>query len=238
MIEFSLVLPCRNQADHIGSLLPRYVRALETTGVAFEVVAVPNKSSDATRQIVEELAIREPRIRVVSNPLGGWGRSIRLGLDAACGSILAYTNTARTEPDSIPRFLAHYREQPESLVKARRIQRAAPLREFGSFLYNCEARVLFGVGCGDVNGTPKVFGADFFRGLSLSSTGDLFDLELMSQARRRGLEVRDLPVPGFKRHGGKSTTTLKTAWNLYYGALRMRLGRNAVAQGMSRVTGG
>ncbi len=227
MIEFSLILPCRNQADHIGLLLPQYIAALDAAGVAFEIVAVPNKSSDATQAIVERLAARDPRVRCVPNDLGGWGRSVRMGLEAARGSILAYTNTARTAPESIPPFLAHYRVRPASLVKAKRVQRGAPLRQLGSFVYNCEARVLFGLRCGDVNGTPKVFAAEFFRGLPLSSTGDLLDLELMSLARRRGLEIRDIPVPGFKRHGGKSSTTLKTAWNLYFGALRLRLGASA-----------
>lgn len=219
----SLVLPCRNQADHIGALALRYLHALEAAEQAFEIIAVPNKCDDATQSILEDLAAKEARLRVAPNPLGGWGRSVRVGLDTARGTILAYTNAARTEPESLPSFVDLYREQPRSLVKARRVQRNAPLREIGSFLYNCEARLLFGLGGGDVNGTPKIFGADFYRRLKLTSTGDLLDLELMSQARRHGLTIREIPVAGFKRHGGKSTTTLKSAWGMYAGALRLRL---------------
>ena len=37
----SIVLPCRNQADHIGRIVPAYARALEATGVPFELVVVP-----------------------------------------------------------------------------------------------------------------------------------------------------------------------------------------------------
>lgn len=223
MIEFSLVLPCRNQADHIGELLPRYMRALETTNIAFEIIVVPNNSCDATQAIVENLAKHEPRLRVVPSALGGWGRAVRTGLNAARGAILAYTNAARTEPDLLPHFLAQYREHPRTLVKARRIQRNSPLRELGSLLYNLEARFLFGCGCGDINGTPKIFAADFFHGLHLTTTGDLLDLELMAQAQRHGIEICEIPVAGFKRHGGKSTTSFKSAWNMYLGALRLRL---------------
>jgi hypothetical protein len=223
MTELSLILPCRNQADHIGELLPRFVRALEATGLEFEVIAVPNNSRDRTQAIVENMAAREPRLRVVSSDLGGWGRAVRLGLDAARGTILAYTNAARTEPNSLPEFVSLFQKAPTTLVKARRVHRQAPMRELGSLLYNFEARVLFGIG-GDVNGTPKVFGADFYRQLPLTATGDLLDLELMSHARRRGLAIREIPVEGFKRHGGKSTTTLKSAWNMYFGALRLRIG--------------
>src|SRR4051812_40075917 len=112
MIEFSLVLPCRNQADHIGALLPRYVRALETAGSAFEIIAVPNNSCDATQTIVEDLATREPRLRVLSSARGGWGRAVRAGLSVSRGSVLAYTNTARTSPDLLPQFLTQFRKQP------------------------------------------------------------------------------------------------------------------------------
>lgn len=224
----SLILPCRNQADHIGELLPRYVRALESIG-DFEIVVVPNKCDDATQTIAEALAARDPRVRVVANPLGGWGRSVRCGLEAARGSVLAYTNTARTNPESLAEFVELYRRQPQSLVKALRVQRNAPLREIGSFLYNAEARLLFGLGCGDVNGTPKIFGADFYRSVALTSDGDLLDLELMSLARRKGLAIREIPVAGFKRHGGKSTTTFKSAWNMYMGALRLRLRKSPTA---------
>ena len=220
---FSLVLPCRNQADHIGHILPRYVRALEPTGIPFELVVVPNASTDGTEKVVETLGRRDPRIRVAVNPDGGWGLSVRIGLDACRGWIIGYTNTARTEPDVLPRFLTHYQNQPGSLVKALRVQRAAPMRQIGSTLYNFEARVLFGLKTGDVNGTPKIFSGDFYRSILLRSPGDLLDLELIAKAHRNGIDIHEIELPGFKRHGGKSSTTLKSAWNMYMGALKLRL---------------
>jgi dolichol-phosphate mannosyltransferase len=216
--QFSLVLPCRNQADHLGRLLPEYLQALG--GTSFELIVVPNASTDDTREIAREAARRDERIRVVENPSGGWGQSVRVGLDAARGSILAYTNSARTLPATVPELLA--RHQPGRLVKLSRVQRQAPLRAFGSWLYNGEARLLFGVRSVDVNGTPKIFSADFYRGLSMRSTGDLFDLELMHHAHRAGLVLDEVPVPGFRRHGGRSTTTLTSAWKMYVGAVRLR----------------
>ena len=122
----SLVLPCRNQADHIGAILPRYVTALESLRAPFELVVVPNASTDSTQEVVEELARAEPRIRVVCNPQGGWGLSVRTGLDAASGMVLAYTNTARTAPESVAHFVRVYCARGgQYLVKARRQARQA-----------------------------------------------------------------------------------------------------------------
>jgi glycosyltransferase involved in cell wall biosynthesis len=219
--KLSLVLPCRNQADHIGQVLPRYLRSLEALGIPFELVVVPNASTDGTLAVVEELARGDERIKVVSNPAGGWGLSVRTGLRAASGTILAYTNTARTDPDSVPLFVQRFQTDGRCLVKARREARHAPLREAGSFLYNLEARLLLGVRCRDVNGTPKVFSRELYDGLALTADGDLLDLELMSWAARRGMPIVEIPVRGFQRHGGKSSTTWKSAWKMYSGAVRL-----------------
>jgi glycosyltransferase involved in cell wall biosynthesis len=220
---FSLVLPCRNQADHIGALLPRYAEALERAGLPFELIAVPNASSDATEEEVEASARRDPRIRVVRNPAGGWGLSVRTGLQAAAGGILAYTNTARTDPDVLPLFLQRYRERDVCLVKARREARQAPMRSIGSRLYNLEARVCFGLRCGDVNGTPKVFPRSLYEAAPLQEPGDLLDLELMVHAHRARVPVVEVPMRGFRRHGGRSSTNLKSAVGMYTGAVRLWL---------------
>jgi glycosyltransferase involved in cell wall biosynthesis len=217
-VRTSIVLPCRNQADHLGRILDDWLRVLD--GTSFELIVVPNASVDRTRDIAEKFAGRDDRVRVVENPAGGWGASVRVGLDAAHGSVLAYTNSARTDPEILPALLERHR--PDRLVKLRRVQRQAPLREFGSWLYNGEARLLFGVRSADVNGTPKIFSADIYRRLRIAATGDLFDLELLHRAQHAGLTIDEVPVPGFRRHGGRSTTTLGSAWNMYVGAVKLR----------------
>ena len=219
----SLVLPCRNQADHIGLVLDGYRAALDGLGWPFELVVVPNASTDATCEVVERLGETDPRIRVVENPLGGWGLSVRTGLAAARGGILAYTNTARTNPATVPDFVRRYVESGAALVKARREGRHAPMRELGSILYNMEAKLCFRVNCRDVNGTPKVFGRALYESARLTADGDLLDLELMRHVAARGLSVVEIPVRGFTRHGGKSSTTFRSAGKMYAGAFWMWL---------------
>ena len=99
---FSLVLPCRNQADHIGEVLKRYAAPLNTIGREYELIVVPNASQDATAEVVRKLAKHDGRLRVVENPAGGWGLSVLCGLRVARGEVLAYTNSARTNPEHVP----------------------------------------------------------------------------------------------------------------------------------------
>lgn len=229
----SLVLPCRNQADHIGEVIPRYFAPLDSLGIAYEIIMVPNASTDATEEVVQAIAATDPRVRVVVNPAGGWGLSVRMGLDAARGSILAYTNTARTDPESLPEFIRLY-QASGGMVKARREARQAPLREFGSLVYNLEAWVCFGVRTSDVNGTPKIFPKTFYDDAAPTSDGDLIDLELMVRATEQQLPLSEITVRGFKRHGGKSSTNFTSAWNMYAGALGLWMQRGRAAKRPSR----
>lgn len=221
-VFLSVVLPCRNQEDHIEEVLRSYAGPLERTGRSYELVVVPNACSDRTAQIVRSVSEGDPRIRVVENPRGGWGLSVIMGLAAARGSMLCYTNSARTDPENVVAVLDLCMKSGPCLAKARRDKRGAPLREAGSWLYNVEGRLLFGIRARDVNGTPKVLSRDLFRDLRLFSEGDLLDLELMAKVSRLDIPIVELPVRGFTRHGGRSSTDWKTAWALYTGALKLR----------------
>jgi glycosyltransferase involved in cell wall biosynthesis len=221
-VTLSVVLPCRDQQDHIEGVLKSYVAPLEATGRSFELVVVPNACRDRTPEIVRALAAGEPRFRVADNPRGGWGLSVLAGLAVARGEVLCYTNSARTDPAHVVALLELYLRSAPCLAKVRREHRSAPLRELGSSLFNLEGRLLFGIGVADVNGTPKMLPRDAYERLDLFSQGDLLDMELLAKVHRLGLPVVELPVPGFRRHGGRSSTNLKSAWRMYAGALGLR----------------
>jgi Glycosyl transferase family 2 len=223
--SLSVVLPCRNQADHIERVLSAYAPPLASCD--YELVVVPNACTDGTPEIVHRLATSDARIRVVESANGGWGLSVLAGLSAARGRVLCYTNSARTDPAQIPTLLGLYQAHAPCLAKVRRVERAAPLREVGSWLYNLESRLLFGIRARDVNGTPKILSRELYADLDLSSQGDLLDLELIAKTTRRGIPIVEMPVRGCERHGGKSSTNLGSAWSMYVGAVRLRLSGGA-----------
>jgi len=221
--ELSIVLPFRNQADHVERVLAAYPPALEAAGISFEIVAVPNACTDETPAKVAQAAAADPRVRVVGNPAGGWGRSVRMGLAAATAPVVCYTNSARTDPVTVAALFDLYRKAGRGIAKAVRSARGAPVRELGSWAYNLEARLLFGVRCPDINGTPKILSRELLDRLAPAQDGDLFDLDLLARAVQTGEPVTELAVTGFRRHGGISTTTYLSALRMYAGAIRLRM---------------
>jgi glycosyltransferase involved in cell wall biosynthesis len=218
----SIVLPFRNQADHAGQILNRYRNTLESLGRPYELIVVPNACTDETEAIVSAFVGTCPKARVILSSQGGWGHAVQLGLGNSRGEVLCYTNSARTDPDDVARLYELYRQNAPCLAKVGRHRRGALLRAAGSWLYNLEARLLFGIRAGDVNGTPKMFSRELYRQLSLRSCGDLLDLELLARVTQLGVRVVELPVAGFQRHGGQSTTSFRSALRMYTGAFALR----------------
>ncbi|MDR3635713.1 MAG: glycosyltransferase [Isosphaeraceae bacterium] len=213
-------MPVHNQADHVESVVVGYEAALARVGCPHELVLVTNACRDESPSICRDLARHFQSVRAIDSTPGGWGLAVKLGLRESRGNWLAYTNSARTPPDQLAAIVQEALRRPGTVVKARRRART-PLRKLGSSLYNWEGRLLFGIAGGDVNGTPKVFPRHFSGLLSLTRDDDLIDLEFMVVCRREGYPVVEVPVRSGQRHGGESTTRLKSALMLYAGAYRL-----------------
>jgi glycosyltransferase involved in cell wall biosynthesis len=217
--ELSVVLPVYNQADHIVGVVARYRAVFKKR--PWEMILVPNACIDDSPRLCRQMARKNKNIRVVENPKGGWGLSVRMGLQAARGRFLCYTNSARTDPAVIPPLFEKAQSQPGILTKIKRVTRGRFLRDTGSLLYNLECRLLFHIKSGDVNGTPKIFQAGLLKKMKLTSDGDLLDAELLAQCQKLGVQVLETPLSGWNRHGGKSTTKLKSAAGMYWGVIRL-----------------
>jgi polyisoprenyl-phosphate glycosyltransferase len=95
----------------------------------YELVIVDDGSSDATPAILDELAARDPRIRVLhlSRPFGHQ-MAITAGLDHARGdAVVTIDGDLQDPPELIPELLAGWREGAD-IVVAKRRQRAGETR--------------------------------------------------------------------------------------------------------------
>lgn len=221
----SIILPVHNQADHIREVICQYESALKALPVPWEIILVTNACSDASPTICEQLSASSGAsggpIRWLDLPQGGWGRSVKHGLGAATGSILCYTNSARTSPETLLLTLQYAVKCPEAVVKVNRKLRENWRRRLGSLLYNLECRSLFDLSTWDINGTPKAFPRSFEQLLSLQSNDDLIDTEFGIVCRQEGYPIVEVPVFSTRRHGGKSTTNYHSAVKLYAGAYQL-----------------
>lgn len=225
--RISVVLPVYKQADHIAEVGDEYLVALAALDASFEMVLVVNGPRDGTDEACAAFAADHPAVRSVRSPGTGWGHAVRHGLAEATGDLLCYTNSARTSGEDLQLLLRVGLAMPDMVVKASRKIRSGKRRRAGSLLYNLEARALFDLPVWDINGTPKVFPRAFDALLRLRRNDDLIDLEFLAVCQRHNYRVIEVPIYSSRRHGGESTTRLRSAARLYLGALQVRrqLGR-------------
>jgi glycosyltransferase involved in cell wall biosynthesis len=217
----SIVLPVYNQADHIGPIVEEYRQVLTRIPNLCEFVLVVNGSRDRSLDVCQALAAKDPTIKVVHSEQGGWGLGVRLGLQAASGELLCYTNSARTSKQDLLLLLLYAVANPDVVIKANRKIRESWQRRLGSLLYNLECRALFDLPQWDINGTPKVFPRTFDKLLTLHADDDLIDAEFNMVCRRENYPILEVPIFSVRRHGGKSTTSYRSALRMYWGAYQL-----------------
>ena len=217
----SVVLPVYMQADHIAGIVAEFEEALSGVQHPHELILVVNASRDSSLQVCQELAEKYATIRVLHSEQGGWGLAVNLGLKAAKGDVLCYTNSARTTAQDLILLLLYGIVYPGTVVKANRKIRANWFRRLGSLLYNLECRALFDLSNWDVNGTPKVFSRSCDKLLNLTMNDDLVDIEFNIACRQEGYPMLEVPIFSTKRHGGSSSTNLGSALKMYLGAFKM-----------------
>lgn len=105
----SVIMPARNEATGVRAAVQS---RLSDTYEDIELVAVNDRSTDATGALLDELAVEEPRLRVVHNaelPSGWLGKvhAMERGLEATTGSWLLLSDAdVHVAPGTLRRALA------------------------------------------------------------------------------------------------------------------------------------
>ncbi len=220
-VDFSIILPIYNQADHIDQVVSEHISALDNSKYSYEIILVVNDSRDNSRHVCEQISKMNEHVQYLSIDLGGWGRAVKAGFQKACGEIIAYTNSARTSSNDLMLLLIYAAVNRGRVIKANRKIRDNLIRRMGSLLYNLEGRTLFDLPYWDINGTPKVFPRSFEKLLELSRDDDLIDLEFVVCCRENSYPMLEIPIFSHRRHGGKSTTNFRSAANMYLKSFQM-----------------
>ncbi len=107
--KVSVVMPAYNAAATLRSSMES---VFAQTHTEVELLVIDDRSKDATWEIVQEVAARDPRvvpIRQTRN--GGVAAARNAGLDAATGTHIAFLDSDdRWHPDKLATQLAHLRE--------------------------------------------------------------------------------------------------------------------------------
>jgi glycosyltransferase involved in cell wall biosynthesis len=101
VVDVSVLIPVLNEEDHLRQAALAML-AQEFSGT-IELLFIDGGSSDASRDILSDLAARDPRVRLLDNPARRTPHALNIGLRAARGEFIARMDAHTIYP---PRYLA------------------------------------------------------------------------------------------------------------------------------------
>jgi succinoglycan biosynthesis protein ExoA len=84
----SVIVPCRNEADHIESFLDSALAQRLPAGWRLQIVVADGASDDGTRARLDARAAAEPRLRVLANPERITSAALNRAIEQADGEIV------------------------------------------------------------------------------------------------------------------------------------------------------
>jgi glycosyltransferase involved in cell wall biosynthesis len=198
-IELSVVMPCLDEAETLGTCIRKVQSVFAEHGIAGEVVVADNGSSDGSQEIATALGAR-----VVHVARRGYGSALAGGIAAARGTYVIMGDADDSYDFlEIPAFLERLR-QGYDLVQGCRLESggghvmpgAMPFlhRWWGNPMFSALARGWFGAPVHDVYCGLRGFSRSLYDRLHLRSRGMEFATEMIIRASVTGARIAEVPI--------------------------------------------
>jgi dolichol-phosphate mannosyltransferase len=207
-----LCLPTYDERENLGPMVEAILAAVPQV----DILVIDDNSPDGTGLLADELAARDPRVKVLHRAgKEGLGKAYLAGfawaLQRDYGLVLEMDCDFSHDPGYLPGMLAAAGEA-DLVLGSRYVPGggtvnwglARKLISRGGSLY---ARTILGLRVRDLTGGFKCFRREVLEAIDLPSvecTGYAFQIELTYRAVRRGFTVRELPIVFADRRVGHS----------------------------------
>lgn len=163
-------------------------------------------STDGTARVVQSVAEREPRVRLVAHPTNlGYGHAVRSGLSHTRGELAAFSDGDRQFRVADLALLFDRLDEAD-IVAGHRVKRADPWHRLViARVYHRVLRLVFGLRLHDVDCGFKLYRRDVIDTIvpKLESGGAFVSAELLIRAKTAGYRIVEVPVPHYPRVAGR-----------------------------------
>jgi dolichyl-phosphate beta-glucosyltransferase len=200
----SLIIPAYNESKSILNTLGAIQAYLDKQPYSYEII-VSADGDDGTRELVAEVAARDPRLSVIGSAArGGKGRGIRNGVALAKGHMIGFVDADYKTPiEELDKLMPWFDCGCDVVIASRgvagsRIEVPQPLyRQLGSRAFGIAMHLVIGLwSLHDTQCGFKFFRGDVARDLFSRQRVDgyMFDVEVLHLAERAGYQIKEVGV--------------------------------------------
>ena len=202
--NYSIVIPAYNESARIPATLESVIAAIRANQWNAEVIVVNDGSTDSTAQLVSEIALQAPEVRLIENPGNrGKGYSVRSGVLQAHGEIVMFTDADLSAPmEEAGRLFAAIAAGADIAIGSRWLEsgrqthRQPLYRQFFGRCFNAVCRMVMHLPFADTQCGFKAFtraaAQTVFQLQTIERWG--FDPEILFIAIKRGYRIVEVPV--------------------------------------------
>jgi Glycosyl transferase family 2 len=194
--EFSVVIPCLNEARTIGRCISKARASFDELGIDGEVVVADNGSSDASASVA-----LEHHARVVPVAAQGYGNALAAGIEAAEGTYVIMGDADDSYDFSALGAFVEKLRSGSDLVVGNRFKGgvrpgAMPFlhKYLGNPVLTLIGKWFFRIPVGDVYCGLRGFRRREIVALDLQSEGMEYALEMIVKAKLHGLSIAEVPT--------------------------------------------
>jgi len=204
-LAVSFVLPAYDEEPNIEQAISEATGVAERLFAEHEVVVVDDGSRDRTAELVQSIAERDPRVRLVSHGENrGYGEALRTGFLEARLPFVFFTDAdLQFDLAELSQFL-QYAGTVDVVAGYRKNRQDRLPRRLMAYGWNLLVRVLFYVPVRDIDCAFKLFDRRVLREVDIESVGAMVNTELMVKLGRAGASVVEVGVTHRPRRAGKA----------------------------------
>jgi dolichol-phosphate mannosyltransferase len=206
-IEVSAVVPVFNEEENLPILIPKLAEVLGGLGVTYEMVFVDDASSDGSRGILKEMALRRPFMHLIRfRENRGLSTALYVGIKEARGqTIVTLDADLQNDPEDIPKLMAYL--DTYDMATGWRQKREDPwLKRISSKIANRIRNRISGEEIKDSACTLRVFKKKCVSGITPFNGMHRF---LSTLVKTEGYRIIEVPVAHHRRKFGTSKYNIR-----------------------------
>jgi glycosyltransferase involved in cell wall biosynthesis len=198
--EISIVIPVFNEAVIVQSAVDDLCRSLEEEHLDYELILAENGSRDETARIVDDIALKNPRLRALHISEPNYGRALREGILASRGAIVLCDEIDLCDVDFYRRALPLLRSREAEMVVGTKAGRGSCderplLRRVGTRIINETLHWTLGFKGTDTHGLKAFLREELVPVVRACVVEkDMFASEFVIRAGRMGRRVIEIPI--------------------------------------------